>query len=293
MSMYAHLNRGRHAFVHALQGAASLQPRRTSWCLVGLLACVAGCIVGQRGVVEFSAEYPLSEIQALRVDLPDTPLSVRGDPLGETLNLDGYWFSVGGSATVAQEHAEVPELVYDRDGAFAQLSALVPVELRQLIDLEVGEITVPEALDIELLTGLGNVEVTHVIGNVSVDVEAGHITVAGGDEGVAARTRYGDVEIRSPGAVEATTSAGYVRVTQTGVGGNSIFAESNDGDVRIEILSDANLNLDLYATGDIRVQTSTVSTVSSGEFHREVGNGSVDIHALAVGHVTVVLLEPE
>lgn len=256
------------------------------------LACATGCIVGQRGAVEFSAEYPLSEIQALRVALPDTPLSVRGDPLADKLTLNGYWFSVGGTATVAQEHAEVPEFDYDREGGFARLTAVIPIDLRDLIDLEIGEITVPDALDVELLTGLGNVEVTHITGNVSVDVDAGHIEIDGGDEGVAARARIGNVAIRSPGVMDAVSGEGSIVLVQSGVGGNSVYADAGQGDVRIELTSDANLNLDLHATGDIRVQTSTVSTVSYGSFRREVGNGSVDVHVTAAGNITVVLVDP-
>jgi len=265
-----------------------------SWCALGLLAGLTGCIVGQRGVVEFSAEFPLFDVQAVRLDLPDTPMTVRGDPLADKLELAGYWFSVGGTAAIAEANASEPSLAFARESGFAELSAIVPVDLRELVDLEVGEITVPETLDVEVVTGLGNIEVTHVIGNVSVDIETGNIEIFGGNEGVAAQTLFGDVEVRSPGAIDAYTGEGEVSVAQTGIGGNAIFAESRRGNIRVELLADANLALDIHASGDIRVQTSTVSTISTGMFHREVGNATVDVelHAPA-GSVTVVLIDPE
>lgn len=264
------------------------------WCALGLLAGLSACIVGQRGFVEFSAEYPLFEVQAVRFDLPDTPMTVRGDPLADQVELAGYWFSVGGTVAVAEANAAEPSLAWARESGFAELSALVPADLRELVDLEVGEITVPEGLDVELVTGLGNIEVAHVIGNVSVDIETGNIEIFGGDEGVAARTHFGDIEVRSPGAIDAYTAQGEVSIAQTGIGGNAIFAEAIGGSIRVELLADTNLALDIHAGGDIRVQTSTISTISRGTFHREVGNATVAVELYApTGSVTVVLVDPE
>lgn len=252
-------------------------------------ATASGCIVGSRGVVEIAAEYSVQNVNAVRIDLPDTPLSVRGDPTAAHLNLRARWFSVGGTIDVAEKNATAPSFDYQIDGGFALLQAVVPVDVREVVDLEVDSITLPVDRDIELHTGLGDVVVTHMEGNVSVDIDAGTVFIVGGAGGVGARTGVGDVEIHSPGNVDVSTGVGDVLVEQSGPGGNSVHVLANEGDVEVTLSSDANLHVKVDALGDIRIQTGTISTVTSGSFEREVGNGTVEVWITApLGNVRVL-----
>ncbi len=242
-----------------------------------------GCALGYRGVTSFDAEFSVDEIDAVRLDLPDTPISVLGDPTATSLTIEGAWVSVGGSAQVAADNTTAPQFYFAREGRFAELSALIPVASADLVDLELGGVTLPIDRDLELWTGVGDIEVAQVEGNISVDIEAGRVTIFGGAEGIAVRTGAGDIEIETTGNTSATTGRGDVRISQLGAGGNELVITTNYGSIDAILRSDANLNLDLKASGDIRVQTRTVSTVSQGSFVRQVGNGNVRIQLDAHG----------
>lgn len=241
------------------------------------------CSLGYRGVTSVEAEFSLDEIDAIRIDLPDTPISVLGDPVATSLEVEGAWYSVGGSASVAADNTAAPQFIFVREGRFAELSAVIPVASADLVDLELGTLTLPPDLDLELWTGVGDIEVAQVEGNISVDIEAGRVTIFGGAEGIAVRTGVGDVEIETTGNASVTTGRGDVRISQLGAGGNEFVITTNYGSIEVTLRSDANLNLDLRASGDIRVQTRTVSTVSQGSFVRQVGNGNVRIQLDARG----------
>lgn len=253
---------------------------------------LGACALGYRGVVEVEAEYGLTDIDAVRLELPDTPIAVVGAPTAETLYLPGFWSSVGGTAKAAGDYAASPRLDFAVDGRFAALTAVIPVDARDLVDLEVDTVTLPSDRDLEVWTGLGDVQVTHVDGNISIDVGVGNVEVIGGAGGVAVRTGEGDIDVITPGNVDGHTRRGHVHVTQEGVGGNDVVMTAVVGDIEVDLAADANLDLEIAAGGDIRVQTRTVSTVTSGRFSREVGNGGVKVWLQApYGHVTVRLRE--
>ncbi|MEZ4384311.1 MAG: DUF4097 family beta strand repeat-containing protein [Nannocystaceae bacterium] len=258
-----------------------------------LLAASLGlaCALGFRGATAVEADYSLAEIDGVRINLPDTPVTVLGAPLSSSLAIEGVWYSVGGSRAVAAENSTTPLLNFAREGRFGELTAIIPTEVRDVVDLELSEVRLPPDRDLEIWTGLGDVEVAQVEGNISIDVDAGHVTVFGGAEGVAIRTGAGDIEIETTGNTTATTDRGGVVVTQLGAGGNDLVITAAYGDIEATLRSDANLDLDLVG-GDIRVQTRTVSTVTSGSFKREIGNGSVKVWLSARGgNVTVRLDE--
>lgn len=251
-----------------------------------------GCAIGFRGAVEVEGTFSLVDIDAVRVALPDTPIAVLGQPLATELRIDGVWVSVGGSRGAAVDNASAPRLQFAREGRFGALTAVVPLESRDVVDLEVGSISMPDDRDLEIWTGVGDVEVAQIRGNISIDVDAGHVTVFGGDEGVAVNTGAGDLEIESPGNLDAYTGEGSILVRQSGVGGNDVIVTSERGDISVHLRSDANLDLRIVAAGDIRVHTRTVSTVTAGSFSREVGNGNVKIWlTTGAGSVTVRLDE--
>lgn len=258
-----------------------------------LTLAAAACVIGSRGVVEFRNHYPMAETDAVRIDLPDTPLLVRGDPDEVETDIRSRWFSVGGTPGDAEDIAAAARLDFQTEGRFAQLAADIPVADRELVDLEVDEIILPPDRDIETITGLGNVEVTHMTGNVSIDVLAGQVYVYGGDGGLAVRTGTGDVELLSRGVIDVYTGDGDLKLGQDGAGGNDIYAYTETGSIHLTLQSDANLDLKITALGDIRVQTGTVSTVTSQSFSRAVGNGLVRLWLDApLGEVTVVMAAP-
>lgn len=241
--------------------------------VVALALC--SCVFGYRSEAEIEATYPLDEVIALRVDLPRTPLTVVGDAEALGLELRGEWRAAGGSAAVANDNARTPRLVFEVFESFAELRAIVPLAVQGQVDLEVEELRLPPDRDLELRTELGDVSVFEVDGNLSIDVGAGNVDVVGGAGGIAVRTGEGRVTIETPGHTDVQASRGSVSVTQTGSGGNDVVVRAG-GDVRVLLVSDGDLDLDLRGR-EIKVQTGTVSTITQRSFTRSVGGGHVKI----------------
>lgn len=251
-------------------------------------ALTVGCVFGFRGEATVDATYPLTGIDAVRIDLGATPLTILGDDLAPGLELKGAWRSVGGNAGVAREQALGASLVWARDAGFGELRAVVPLKLVGQLDFEVDEIRLPPDHDLDLTSALGDVYVFAVTGNIAVDVGVGHVEIDGGAGGIAVRTGEGDLEIRSTGNLDVTTHRGAARITQGGPGGNDIIVHAT-ADIEIVLRSDADLDLQLEGR-EIRVRTGTVSTVTRKSFQREVGGGNVKVWAdAAQGDVLVRL----
>jgi len=258
----------------------------------GLSALALGaCVFGYRGEVLVTATYPLTDIRAVRIDLGASPLTIVGDELAPGLELSGAWHSIGGNAAGARELAALSSLQWSVEGSFAELLAVVPLKAEGQVDFELDELRLAPGLDVELRTTLGDVDVTAVEGNISADIDVGHVRIDGGAGGIAVRTGDGNLEIVSTGSIDAATRNGGAKIWQDGAGGNDIVVEVARGDIEIRLRSDANLDLQLRG-GELRVQTGTVSTVTRGEFTRQVGGGSVKVWADAHGgNVRVSLLE--
>lgn len=268
-------------------GACPPGPVRIAMSLTAI--SLTACVFGYRGEATFEATYPVDEIDVVRVDLGATPLTIVGDDMAPGLELTGTWRSIGGNARLAREQALAPSITWTADARFAELLAVVPLAAQGQVDFEVDEIRLPPTLDLDLETALGDVSILAVEGNISADIGVGRVQIEGGAGGVAVRTGAGDLEIASTGSIDASTGNGGARIWQEGAGGNDIVVDVRRGDIEIALRSDANLDLQLRGR-EIRVRTGTVSTVSSGEFSRKVGGGSVKIWADAQGgDVTVEL----
>jgi hypothetical protein len=255
-----------------------------------LVVTLTACVFGFRGEADVTATYPLAGVDAVRIDLGASPLTIAGDPMAPGLELVGTWRSVGGNAKTARDNATTPDLVWSQDGRFAELRAHVPLALRGQVDFEAEDIRVPPDRDLELITDLGDVQVIGVDGNISVDAAVGRVEIDGGAGGVAISTGAGSLEIRSSGNIDAVTADGPATVAQTGAGGNDVIVTA-DGDISLVLRSDANLDLQLRGR-EIRVQTRTVSTVRAGSFERTVGSGNVKVWLDAgSGDVRVELVE--
>jgi hypothetical protein len=261
--------------------------------LVAVLSALSlgACVFGYRGEVEVTALYPLADIQAVRIDLGASPLTIVGDDLSPGLELSGAWQSIGGNAAGARDLAASPKLEWSVDGFFAELRTVVPLESVGQVDFELDELRLPPNLDLDLRSTLGDIDVSAVEGNISADIEVGNVRIDGGAGGIAVRTGAGNLEIVSTGNVDATTRRGGAKIWQDGAGGNDVVVTVVRGDIEILLRSDANLDLQLRGA-EIRVQTGTVSTVSRGEFSRQVGAGSVKVWAEARrGDIRVSLLD--
>ena len=251
----------------------------------------ASCVFGFRGEAEVEATYPLTDIDAVQIDLGATPLTILGDEMAPGLELKGAWRSIGGSSKVAREQALGPEIVWATDMRFGQLRAVVPLKYDGQVDFEVDEIRLPPDHDLDLVTALGDVYVFAVDGNISVDVGVGHVEIDGGADGIAVRTGEGNLEIRSPGNLDVSTGRGNALISQSGPGGNDLVVHAKGGSIEIVLRSDADLDLRLEGR-EIRVHTGTVSTVTSRSFQREVGGASVKVWADAPqGDVLVRLVD--
>jgi hypothetical protein len=248
--------------------------------LCSLAALTLGaCVFGFRGEATVEASYPLTGVDAVRIDLGATPLTILGDEMAPGLELQGAWQSVGGTAAVAREQAEGAAIAWTIDQGFGELRAIVPLKLVGQVDFEVDEIRLPPDRDLDLVTELGDVYVFAVAGNLAVDVGVGHVDIDGGAGGIAVRTGDGNLDIRSTGNMDVATARGHARIQQDGAGGNDIVVRAR-GDIEVVLQSDANLDLQLEGR-EIRVHTGAVSTVTRKSFTREVGGGSVKIHATA------------
>jgi len=266
------------------------RPIRSILALAGAVA-LAGCVFGFRGEAEVEATYPLTDIDAVQIDLGATPLTILGDEMAVGLELAGAWRSIGGSSKVAREQALGPEIVWDTDLRVGRLLAVVPLKLQGQVDFEADEIRLPPDHDLVLETTLGDVYVFAMDGNISVDVGVGHVEIDGGAGGIAVRTGEGDLEIRSPGNLDVSTGRGNALVSQSGPGGNDLVVYAKGGSIEVVLRSDADLDLRL-AGREIRVHTGTVSTVTSRRFNREVGGASVKVWADAPqGDVLVRLVD--
>ncbi len=246
--------------------------------LAGVLA--PACVFGFRGEATVTATYPLARVDTVRVNLGPTPLIVLGDTMAPGLELRGTWQSLGGTGDLAREQALAAAIRWSIAGNYGELWADVPIKLHGQVDFEVEELRLPPDRDLELETALGDVEVFAVEGNILADVGVGHVSIDGGAGGLAVRVGEGNLDILSAGHMDLVTGRGDATIRQAGPGGNDIVVRTDAGDIEIILTSDANLDLQLKGR-ELRVQTSTVSTITTSRFTRAVGAGSVKVWAEA------------
>lgn len=243
---------------------------------------LVGCALGYRGEAPFTGEHALEGTESLRIELPDTPLTVvacaADDPetCPESLRYDGVWLSVAGSRQDARDAAATPTLVFERDGGFATLRAEVPLAVDGTLDLELGTLVLPDDRHLDLRTGLGDVDVRGTEASVLVDVGVGDVVIRGADGGLSVRTGLGDLDIVTPGHAELQTSEGDVTLTQSGAARDLRIA-TGLGNIEVTLASDSDIDLDIETRGRITVRTPSITVVGSGRFARRNGDASVRI----------------
>lgn len=259
-------------------------------CLV-IAATLGACVFGWRGEAEIVGDHDLAGIETVRIDLPSTPMSIDGcEPLApgacpERLRYVLRVLATGGSEADARAHATKPALVFETDAGLARLQADIPLAVRGLVDLELDAMELPADRDLEVHTGLGDVDIHGMRGAVTVVVERGEVVIDGGDAGIAVRLGAGDIDVRTSGEVDLDTRAGDVSVVQDG-GARRVFVDA-EGDVEIELASSDDLELDLVAGGSISVQTTSVVALADHELARTVGAGTIRVEIRAQGDVVL------
>jgi hypothetical protein len=263
----------------------------------------SACVLGYRGEAEFSASHDLEGIDEIRIDLPDTPLSVSGCAAGsegcpDVLAYEGRWIALGGTKSDAESNAVAPRLRFTEAEGFAALQADVPLSRDGLVDLEMDEVRLPDDRDLDLRTGIGDVEVVGLAASVLVDVKVGDVRVIGADGGLGVHTGRGRIEVQTPGHAELESDLGSIEVTQTPTTGTSaanardLTVRAGGGDVVVHLASDSDITLVVRAEGTIRVSTPAITTVTSGALERRTGNGAIRIEIDAEDDVLVDLAEP-
>ena len=245
------------------------------------LAVAFGCVFGARAERPVDGSFDLEGVDTVRIQPPDSPMTVVACPADldtcpRTLDFDAVWLAFGGTRGEAERMTERGEIVFDVADGFAVLSTVEDVDLEELLRLEFEEIRLPDDVDLELLTDSGDLDVSGTRANVRAITGAGDVTVFGADAGLVVRTDFGDLDLHTPGIVDAWTGDGRVHLAQTG-GPRDAYVTVDRGRLDVDLASDANLDLVIEANGAIDVKTDLVNTVTSGSFHRVTGNGTVRV----------------
>lgn len=255
------------------------------------LASLAACVFAWRGEADLVGDHDLLGIAAVRIDMPSTPMSVQAcepDAPGacpERLRYAGRVLATGGSAADARAHATQPALVFERDGALALLGVDIPLAIRGLVEFELAAIELPADRDLELHTGLGDIDVHGVRGALTIDVEQGDVEVDGGDAGVAIALGAGDIDVRTAGDADLEIGAGTITLVQDGAPRHVVIDAA--GDVEVELAASADLDLEIRASGAISVRTAAIVALADRALRRRVGAGTIRVEIRAGGDVTL------
>ncbi len=255
---------------------------------------LAGCSLGARAEGAFEAAPELAGIRALSIDLPSTPLVVRGcdraveESCPEALLVEGRWHATGGTPAQARRNAARPSLDFETFERLMRVSARIPLEVEGLVDLELDPVGLPSDLDLEVRTRLGDVEVRAMTGSVLIDVDVGDVVVEGEMRSTGISVGEGQVLVEGPGAVDVRVERGGVRVEHTAGAADTTIVAS-DGDVELLLGDDADVDVRVESPGRIRVQTDAFSAATSGLYRARSGTGSVRIEVRAGGDVAMRL----
>ncbi|MCR9161226.1 MAG: hypothetical protein ACE37F_12815 [Nannocystaceae bacterium] len=260
--------------------------------LFGLL--LAGCSLGARAQGAFEVERDLSGVQALSVDLPSTPIAVRGcdrvvpESCPEALLVQGRWHATGGTPSEARRNATRPSVDFETFEGLMRMSATVPLEVEGLVDLELDGVGLPSDVDLEVRTSLGDVEVRAMTGSVLVDVEVGDVDIQGEMRSTGVHVDEGQVLVEGPGAMDIRVERGGVRAEHT-AGADETTILAPGGDVELVLGDDADVDLRIESPGRIRVQTDAFSAATTGLYRARSGTGATRVEIRAGGDVSVRL----
>lgn len=261
------------------------------WLCVVLLA---GCSLGARADGVFEAAPDLAGVDALSIDLPSTPISVRGcdraveESCPAALVVQGRWHATGGTPREARRNAARPSVDFETFEGLMTMRASVPLDVEGLVDLELDTVGMPSDVDLEVRTSLGDVEVRAMTASLLVDVDIGDVDVDGEMRSTGIRVGEGQVSVAGPGAIDVRVDRGGVRVEHT-AGAAETTIVASEGDVELVLGDDADVDVRIESPGRIRVQTDAFSAATTGLYRVRSGTGSTRIEILAGGDVAVRL----
>jgi hypothetical protein len=246
--------------------------------LLGLVA-LGGCIVNVRGFSEFERSEGAQGISALVVELPRSGVSIVGARESE-IRWRGRWWALGPSAAEAQNNADAASWRLEIDLPVARLAASIPLAIEGLVEVELDRLSVPEGVDVTVLTESGDVEATGLRGHFAAVVESGDLQ-ADVEGSVSADIGDGEVDVQAGSHVDIRSDGGDVRVAIDAVGDVIISAET--GDVEVHLADDRDLDVLITAGGRIEVDTAQVAHVGERELRRAVGDADVRLWIEAPG----------
>ncbi len=250
---------------------------------------VGACVFGFRGLAPFVGEASLEQIDTVQIHLPPTELTLRGSANTTTLAWEGRFVALGATRDDALEQARELELVWETEQRVGRLRAELPLELRDLGELELIELDSSAYIAHEI-RGAGEVQVSGIDAFLSIELEGGNVVVLGGLEQIVVDTGQGNVELRTGAAVDVHSGQGDVLVDLESPRDAVIDTR---GAVEIGLSEVGNLEIDIAGAGVISVDLEGVAHLGSGDFFRTLGAGT---RALRVrsggGPVTVRMLDP-
>jgi hypothetical protein len=228
---------------------------------------MAACVFGFRGEVDFANEASLAGLETVQLVLPPTELVLTGDAARTFVDWQGTWLSLGGSSNEALANADGAELRWETWEEVGRLSAVLPLEIRDITSLDHLDVQSASYLAHEVV-GAGDVFVSGIDAYVSVELDGGNVEILGGTEQLRVWTAQGDVELTTSAAVDVYSGVGRVLVKAEV--GRDIEIETT-GRVRVELAEVTNLDIDIDGAGQIVVELDTADHVGAGRYRRAIG----------------------
>lgn len=156
----------------------------------------------------------------------------------------------------------------------------------QGVDLDV---TVPDAIDLDIQDGSGDVQVADVNGNVELKTGSGNMTANNLSGDITLKTGSGDIQVTNlNGQLEMETGSGSIKGNQVTLSKEGKI-ETGSGDIRLDgsLSPDASYrlqsgsgNIDLTLPTDSNFQLAVDS--GSGSIHNSFGNNSAANSSLSI-----------
>ena len=242
--------------------------------------------MGVHGEHIFKETVDAGGLRSLTIDLPPTDLHIEGVAGATRLGYEGAWYSTAGTKKGATATAEKPLLLvnYDDSGA-GEIVAHVPLEVENLVDLQLWKLLLPDDLDVEVVGSYYDVNLYNIEGYHFVDVDAGNVNIIGADAGVYVSTRAGDVAVDAPAAIDASTWVGDISLVQSGATSADVYAQTHAGSLTVVVPSLDNATLTIRGSDRVDIRSSALVKVTEGTFEQTLGDGSVIIDLDASGDV--------
>ncbi len=131
-------------------------------------------------------------------------------------------------------------------------------------------VAVPAGKEIHLHLAVGDVSVTNVNGDVSVNVDGANVTTTGTKGSLTLDTGSGEVSITdAQGNVNLDSGSGSVTLTR--ITGDRLVVDAGSGRMRADAINSKRINLDLGSGG------ATLKNITATDLKLDCGSGSTEI----------------